>query len=61
MTKFYFLLAAACFFISCKSVTKSYNKGDYAEVIELGVKKMQKDPYDSETRDLIKIFVKAAL
>ena len=54
MTKFYFLLAAACFFISCKSVTKSYNKGDYAEAIELGVKKMQKDPYDSETKDLIK-------
>ena len=55
MTKFYFLLFTAFLALSsCKSVTKSYNKGDYADAIELGVKKLQKDPYDAETRDLVK-------
>jgi len=55
MTKFYFLLFAALFFLgSCKTPTKAYNKGDYADAIELGVKKIQKDPYDAETNDLVK-------
>ena len=53
MTKFYLLLIVAAFF-SCKSVSKSYNKGDYTEAVEIGVKKLQKDPNDSETRDLVK-------
>lgn len=55
MTKFYLLLiSAAAFFYSCKSASKAYNKGDYANAIELGVKKLQKDPYDAETKDLVK-------
>ena len=54
MTKFYFLLMAVSVFLSCKTVSKAYNKGDYADAIELGVKKLQKDPYDAETRDLVK-------
>lgn len=55
MTKFYLLLiAASAFFASCKTATKSYNKGDYTSAIELGVKKLQKDPYDAETKELIK-------
>jgi hypothetical protein len=55
MTKFYFfLLSGLLLFAGCKTATKAYNKGDYADAIELGVKKLQKDPYDSETRDLVK-------
>jgi hypothetical protein len=54
MTKFYLPLLAALFFIGCKSASKAYNKGDYADAVELGIKKLQKDPSDSETRDLVK-------
>lgn len=55
MTKFYsFLFASAFFLAGCKSVSKAYNQGDYADAIELGIKKLQKDPADSETRDLVK-------
>lgn len=55
MTKFYLLLIAATAFITgCKTATKSYNKGDYASAIELGVKKLQKDPSDYETKELVK-------
>ncbi len=55
MTKFYLsLLAASLFLGSCKTATKAYNKGDYSDAIELGVKKLQKDPSDTETRDLVK-------
>jgi len=55
MTKLYsFLLAASLLFIySCKSASKSYQKGDYTDAIERGVKKLQKDPYDYETKDLV--------
>ena len=48
------LLLASFFFYSCKSASKAYNQGDYADAIELGVKKLQKDPADAETRDLVK-------
>lgn len=54
MTKIYPLLFALLCFTACKTVSKAYNKGDYADAIELGVKKLQKDPGDAETRDLIK-------
>ncbi|HEU4901623.1 MAG TPA: hypothetical protein VFT06_02500 [Flavisolibacter sp.] len=55
MTKFYLLLfSASLFFMGCKTASKAYSKGDYADAIELGVKKLQKDPSDSETRDLVK-------
>lgn len=55
MTKFYsFLFASAFFLAGCKSVSKAYNQGDYADAIELGIKKLQKDPSDTETRDLVK-------
>lgn len=55
MTKFYslfFLLAIS--FLSCKSVSKSYQKGNYADAIEIGLKKLQKDPYDRATLNLVK-------
>lgn len=55
MTKFYFLLLAAAIFLGgCKSASKAYNKGDYSDAIELGVKKLQKDPSDNETKELVK-------
>ena len=55
MTKLYPLLIACSvvLFYSCKTASKSYKKGDYTEAIELGVKKLQKDQSDYETRDLI--------
>jgi len=55
MTKFYSLAIAASLILlySCKSASKSYQKGDYTEAIERGVKKLQKDPNDYETRDLV--------
>jgi len=55
MTKFFtFILAASVIIFSCKSASKSYQKGDYTDAIERGVKKLQKDPNDYETRDLVK-------
>ena len=54
MTKFYFLLIVSSLYLfSCKSASKSFQKGDYADAIELGVKKLQKDPYDGETKDIV--------
>jgi hypothetical protein len=54
MTKFYLLLITASIYLfSCKSASKSYQKGDYADAIELGVKKLQKDPYDAETKEIV--------
>lgn len=55
MTKFYVtIFILSFFFIGCKSASKAYNRGDYADAIELGIKKLQKEPSDEETRDLIK-------
>lgn len=55
MTKFYFLLLASfsLYLFSCKSASKSYQKGDYADAIELGVKQLQKDPYDAATKEIV--------
>ena len=54
MTKFYPILFAALLFAGCKSASKAYHQGDYADAIELGIKKLQKDPSDTEIRDLVK-------
>lgn len=54
MIKFYFLLVFASLTIGCKTVGKAYNRGDYADAVELGVKKLGKDPADAETRELVK-------
>lgn len=54
MTKFYaFVIACSLFIVSCKTASKAYQKGDYTDAIELGVKKLQKDPADRETKDMI--------
>jgi hypothetical protein len=55
MKKFYFLgLFSVLIIFSCKTANKSYQKGDYTEAIELGIKKLQKDPYDNQTKELVK-------
>lgn len=55
MTKIYSIAIAASllFIYSCKSASKSYQKGDYTDAIERGVKKLQKDPNDYDTKDLV--------
>ncbi|HEU4471676.1 MAG TPA: hypothetical protein VFR58_11365 [Flavisolibacter sp.] len=55
MTKLYTILLGFAFIFlhSCKSASKAYQKGDYTDAIELGVKKLQKEPHDWETRDLV--------
>lgn len=55
MTKLYSFAIVGCLVLifSCKSASKSYQKGDYTDAIERGVKKLQKDPNDYETRDLV--------
>jgi hypothetical protein len=54
MSKFYLILIAFALLTGCKSASKSYSKGDYADAIELGLKKLQKDPYDGETTEIVK-------
>src|SRR5947208_14668730 len=55
MTKLYsFAIAGSLVLLySCKSASKSYQKGYYTDAIERGVKKLQKDPNDYDTRDLV--------
>ena len=54
MTKLYLLpLALALIIVSCKSTSKAFQKGDYTDAIELGVKKLQKDPHDLQTKDMV--------
>ena len=54
MTKFYLLtLSSVLFIYSCKTASKSFQRGDYTEAIELGVRKLQKNPSDLQTRDMI--------
>ncbi len=55
MTKLYLtLLLFSAFFTGCKTASKSYSKGAYEDAVQLGVKKLSKDPSDVETRDLVK-------
>lgn len=37
---------------SCKTATKAYDKGNYQEAIELAARKLQKEPFDGETKAL---------
>lgn len=55
MIKFYLtVLTFSLFFVGCKTASKAYSKGDYADAVELGVRKLQKEPADAETLDLVK-------
>ena len=55
MTKLYpFVIVCSLVLIyGCKTASKSYQKGNYTDAIERGVKKLQKDPNDYETRELV--------
>ena len=55
MTKIYSLVIVSTLILiySCKTAGKAYQKGDYTDAVELGVKKLQKDPYDRETKELV--------
>ncbi|HVG12389.1 MAG TPA: hypothetical protein VM843_05255 [Flavisolibacter sp.] len=62
MIKFYSLLIfLLCGLVSCKTASKAYDKGDYANAIELAIKKLQKDPQDGETKALLKNAYRFAL
>ncbi|MEK7226922.1 MAG: hypothetical protein AAB221_14720, partial [Bacteroidota bacterium] len=54
-TKIYTLsfIAVIFFFISCKTASKLYEKGNYDEAVELAAKKLQKDPHDSKLQNII--------
>jgi hypothetical protein len=53
MKKLYPILIAFVLFAGCKSAGKSYQKGDYKNAIEIGLKKLQKDPNDQETMEIV--------
>jgi tetratricopeptide (TPR) repeat protein len=45
--------AASILFISCKTASKLYEKGNYDEAVELAAKKLQKDPHDARLLNII--------
>ncbi len=62
-SKLYFLsfITATILFISCKTASKLYEKGNYDEAVELAAKKLQKDPTDSKLRNIIQSSYKYAV
>src|SRR5688500_17998861 len=55
MTQYYaVILLSSLYLLSCKSASKAYEKGNYSDAIEISVKKLQKDPDDQETRDVLR-------
>lgn len=61
MKKFYPLFFFLCSLMACKTASKAYDQGDYANAIDLAIKKLQKDPGDGETKALLKNAYKFAL
>lgn len=54
MTKFYFVFVFYLFYMSsCKTAGKAYEKGNYIDAIERSVKKLAKDPNDSEAKAIL--------
>ncbi|MBD0280372.1 MAG: hypothetical protein ICV81_20755, partial [Flavisolibacter sp.] len=54
MNKFYLLLLLTnILFISCKTASKAYENGNYADAIQIAIKKLQKDPNDGATRSIL--------
>lgn len=55
MTKIYTLiLIAAITFSSCKTASKAFEKGDYADAVSLAVKKLHKNGNDEATKSLLR-------
>lgn len=55
MKKLYHLsiLAISLMIFSCRTANKLYENGHYDEAVELGAKKLQKDPNDAKTLDML--------
>ena len=54
MTNPFLTLALSAFlFYSCKTASKAYQKGEYTEAIELGVKKLQRNTHDRISKDMV--------
>ncbi len=49
-----FPVFAAVLFASCKSASKSYERGNFSEAIALSLKKLQKNPDDYDSRTVLK-------
>ena len=62
MRKFYSIIAFMAFlFTSCKSPAKLYDKGNYNDAMDAAIKKLQKDPNDYESREVLKSSYKYAV
>lgn len=49
----FLFLAVTVIFFSCKTAKKMYEKGNYDEAVELAAKKLQKNPNDPATLDIL--------
>ena len=50
----FLFIATAVIFFSCKTAKKVYEKGNYDEAVELAARKLQKNPNDAATLDILK-------
>ena len=62
MRKFYSIIGLlAVLFVSCKSPAKLYDRGNYNDAMDAAIKKLQKDPNDYESREVLKSSYKYAV
>src|SRR5690349_15116812 len=50
----FLFIGTAVIFFSCKTAKKVYEKGNYDEAVELAARKLQKNPNDAATLDILK-------
>ena len=62
MRKLYFItVLIAVLFTFCKSPAKLYDRGNYNDAMDAAIKKLQKDPSDYESREVLKSSYKYAV
>jgi hypothetical protein len=61
MRKFYSALFLTVIFFACKSPAKLYDKGNYNDAMDAAIKKLQKDPGNYESREVMKNSYKYAV
>ena len=61
MRKFYSAIFFTAIFLACKSPAKLYDKGNYNDAMDAAIKKLQKDPYDYDSREVMKNSYKYAV
>ena len=62
MRKFYSIIVLlTVLFVSCKSPAKLYDRGNYNDAMDAAIKKLQKDPYDYDSREVLKSSYKYAV